>query len=89
MEKLIYTPTGLCCSLLRGNAMVATALLHHALTSHFFDLCDDVCSVNMYVCLNVSWYLNCQTQVQVQVPGQVPVQVQKVEGLRTKGLDLG
>ena len=28
---------------------------------------------------------NCQAQVQVQVPGQV----QKVQGLRTKDLDLG
>ena len=31
----------------------------------------------------------CQAQVQVQVPGQVPGQVLKVQGLRTKDLDLG
>ena len=66
MEKLIYTPTGLCCSLLRGNGRYCITASCFSLRNLIVDLYDDV-SVNMYVCLNVLWYLNMTSNVKVSM----------------------
>ena len=51
MEKLIYTPIGLCCSLLRGNGRYCITVSWFSLRNLIIDLCDDV-SVNMYVLMS-------------------------------------